>query len=211
MARRAKKWRRPAQCSPSATIPWRCGSRKSNGFERLTSCSRRPRCVNKPCSLAAWCSIQLGGPLLIRRCSSVGMPGTRQVLTDKQQSYITPQQTRLRLRAITFNNLGCYFKRRNMLHASLECLNKALKIEQSEGLGFGCDSENPAGPTLAFVAPYCICIDSDVYHSIYLHLPRADHEIVTGCDSCFIVLRPSLACRDAPQPLRHALSDAEAS
>lgn len=51
--------------------------------------------------------------------------------------------TRLRLRAITLNNLGCYYKRRGKLHAALHCLERALKIEASAP-----SVENPAGTHL---------------------------------------------------------------
>ena len=51
--------------------------------------------------------------------------------------------TRLRLRAITLNNMGCYYKRRGKMHAALHCLERALKIEASAP-----SVENPAGTHL---------------------------------------------------------------
>lgn len=40
-----------------------------------------------------------------------------------------PQEDRLRLRAVTLNNLGCYYKKKGRLRSALKCLGKALKIE----------------------------------------------------------------------------------
>lgn len=40
-----------------------------------------------------------------------------------------PQADRLRLRAVTLNNLGCYYKKKGRLRSALKCLGKALKIE----------------------------------------------------------------------------------
>jgi len=40
-----------------------------------------------------------------------------------------PQADRLRLRAVTLNNLGCYYKKKGRLRTALKCLGKALKIE----------------------------------------------------------------------------------
>lgn len=40
-----------------------------------------------------------------------------------------PVDERLRLRAVTMNNLGCYYKKKGRLRSALKCLNKALKIE----------------------------------------------------------------------------------
>jgi hypothetical protein len=42
-------------------------------------------------------------------------------------------ETRLKLRAVTFNNFGCYYKRRGRLHAALQYLEKAIKIETTLG------------------------------------------------------------------------------
>ena len=36
---------------------------------------------------------------------------------------------RRRLRAITYNNLGCYFRKRGKLHSALQMLDKALRLE----------------------------------------------------------------------------------
>lgn len=40
-----------------------------------------------------------------------------------------PVDERLRLRAVTLNNLGCYYKKKGRLRSALKCLGKALKIE----------------------------------------------------------------------------------
>lgn len=54
--------------------------------------------------------------------------------------FLGDEQERLRLRAIVFNNLGCFYKRRNKLHASLQYLEKALNLELQCSI-----VENPAG------------------------------------------------------------------
>jgi tetratricopeptide (TPR) repeat protein len=54
--------------------------------------------------------------------------------------FLGDEQERLRLRAIIFNNLGCFYKRRNKLHASLQYLEKALNLELQCSI-----VENPAG------------------------------------------------------------------
>merc|ERR1712070_281377 len=40
-----------------------------------------------------------------------------------------PVDERLRLRAVTLNNLGCYYKKKGRLRSAPKCLGKALKIE----------------------------------------------------------------------------------
>merc|ERR1711988_1843302 len=40
-----------------------------------------------------------------------------------------PANERLRIRAVTLNNLGCYYKKKGRLRSALKCLGKALKIE----------------------------------------------------------------------------------
>lgn len=54
--------------------------------------------------------------------------------------FLGDEQERIRLRAIVFNNLGCFYKRRNKLHASLQYLEKALNLELQCSI-----VENPAG------------------------------------------------------------------
>ena len=50
-------------------------------------------------------------------------------LTDMKA--IQDRSSRLQLRAVTLNNLGCFHRRRGKLHAALKFLEKALRIEQS--------------------------------------------------------------------------------
>jgi len=52
------------------------------------------------------------------------------VLTnDDNSDAVLDVQTRKRLRAISFNNMGCYYERRNKLLKSLEFLDRALRLE----------------------------------------------------------------------------------
>ena len=42
---------------------------------------------------------------------------------------IQEEEARRRLRAVTYNNLGCFFRKRGKLHAALQVLDKALRLE----------------------------------------------------------------------------------
>merc|ERR1719161_3314214 len=57
------------------------------------------------------------------------------------------QTDRLRLRAVTLNNLGCYYKKKGRLRSALKCLGKALKIESRLR-----DVKNPADTHLNICA-----------------------------------------------------------
>jgi tetratricopeptide (TPR) repeat protein len=61
--------------------------------------------------------------------------------------YIHDKKIRMKLRAVTFNNFGCFYKRRGKLHAALQYLTKALKIELASQ-----DVDNPAGTHLNLCA-----------------------------------------------------------
>merc|ERR1712194_382601 len=62
------------------------------------------------------------------------------------------QAPRLVLRAVTYNNLGCFYKSMNKLHTSLQYLKKALVIEeramaqQENGAGAGASSSSTGSP-----------------------------------------------------------------
>jgi len=58
-----------------------------------------------------------------------------------------PNTERLRLRAVTLNNLGCYYKKKGRLRSALKCLEKALKIESRLP-----DCKNPADTHLNICA-----------------------------------------------------------
>lgn len=58
-----------------------------------------------------------------------------------------PSADRLRLRAVTLNNLGCYYKKKGRLRSALKCLGKALKIESRLK-----DVKNPADTHLNICA-----------------------------------------------------------
>ena len=68
-------------------------------------------------------------------------------LLTEPRGYLTDDKARLKLRAVTFNNLGCFYKRRGKLHAALQYLDKALKIELSSD-----EVDNPAGTHLNLCA-----------------------------------------------------------
>ena len=72
-----------------------------------------------------------------------------EVLTDDQGCLENDRARRLRLSAVTFNNMGCFFKRRSKLHAALQYLFRALEVElQTES------AENPAATHLNICATF---------------------------------------------------------
>uniref|UniRef100_A0A061QT34 Uncharacterized protein n=1 Tax=Tetraselmis sp. GSL018 TaxID=582737 RepID=A0A061QT34_9CHLO len=68
-----------------------------------------------------------------------------ELLTDPANSLRARPAARAKLRGITLNNLGCYYKQRGKLHAALGYLEKTLKMEEAAGLG---SKDNPASTHL---------------------------------------------------------------
>jgi tetratricopeptide (TPR) repeat protein len=68
-------------------------------------------------------------------------------LLTSPSGYIRDNKIRLKLRAVTCNNFGCFYKRRGKLHAALQYLAKALKIELTSE-----EVDNPAGTHLNLCA-----------------------------------------------------------
>lgn len=72
-----------------------------------------------------------------------------EVLTDDGGCLANDDGRRLRLSAVTFNNMGCFFKRRSKLHAALQYLFRALEVElRTES------AENPAATHLNICATF---------------------------------------------------------
>jgi tetratricopeptide (TPR) repeat protein len=70
-----------------------------------------------------------------------------EALTDPANLHMTPE-SRLVLRAVTYNNMGCFYKSMSKLHTALQYLRKAQKIEErSNG-----KCQNPAGTHLNLCA-----------------------------------------------------------
>lgn len=70
-----------------------------------------------------------------------------EALTDPANLHMNPE-SRLVLRAVTYNNLGCFYKSMSKLHTALQYLRKAQKIEErSSG-----KCQNPAGTHLNLCA-----------------------------------------------------------
>lgn len=70
-----------------------------------------------------------------------------EALTDPANLHMVPEQ-RLVLRAVTYNNMGCFYKSLNKLHTALQYLKKAQSIEErSRGR-----CQNPAGTQLNMCA-----------------------------------------------------------
>ena len=51
------------------------------------------------------------------------------LLTEESSIQLPDAAVKKRLRAVTSNNIGCYFERRNKLLKSLEYLDQALRLE----------------------------------------------------------------------------------
>mmetsp|Transcript_40855 Transcript_40855/g.73792 ORF Transcript_40855/g.73792 Transcript_40855/m.73792 type:complete len:274 (-) Transcript_40855:55-876(-) len=70
-----------------------------------------------------------------------------EALTDPANLHMNPE-SRLVLRAVTYNNMGCFYKSMSKLHTALQYLRKAQKIEErSKG-----KCQNPAGTQLNLCA-----------------------------------------------------------
>merc|ERR1719162_1760369 len=70
-----------------------------------------------------------------------------EALTDPANLHMNPE-SRLVLRAVTYNNMGCFYKSMSKLHTALQYLRKAQKIEErSNG-----KCQNPAGTHLNICA-----------------------------------------------------------
>merc|ERR1719343_381405 len=70
-----------------------------------------------------------------------------EALTDPANLHMS-SETRLVVRAVTYNNMGCFYKSMSKLHTALQYLRKAQKIEErSNG-----KCQNPAGTHLNLCA-----------------------------------------------------------
>uniref|UniRef100_A0A7S1H3R9 Protein kinase domain-containing protein n=6 Tax=Hemiselmis andersenii TaxID=464988 RepID=A0A7S1H3R9_HEMAN len=68
-------------------------------------------------------------------------------IVTEPRGLIRDTMTRLKMRAITLNNLGCFMRRRGKLHSALQYLDKALRIELTVKT-----VDNPAGTHLNMCA-----------------------------------------------------------
>lgn len=68
-------------------------------------------------------------------------------IVSEPRGLIRDKMTRMKMRAITFNNLGCFYRRRGKLHSSIQYLDKALRIELTIK-----KVDNPAGTHLNMCA-----------------------------------------------------------
>lgn len=70
-----------------------------------------------------------------------------EALTDPANLHMT-SESRLVLRAVTYNNMGCFYKSMSKLHTALQYLRKAQAIEERSGAR----CQNPAGTHLNLCA-----------------------------------------------------------
>lgn len=70
-----------------------------------------------------------------------------EALTDPANLHMNAE-SRLVLRAVTYNNMGCFYKSMSKLHTALQYLKKAQKIEEKSGV----KCQNPAGTHLNLCA-----------------------------------------------------------
>lgn len=68
-------------------------------------------------------------------------------IVTEPRGLIRDKMARMKMRAITFNNLGCFYRRRGKLHSSIQYLDKALRIELTVK-----KVDNPAGTHLNMCA-----------------------------------------------------------
>ena len=103
-----------------------------------------PRAKNLPLAYPPrpWCSL----PRTDNHLLAYELLKKAEILTSPS-GYITDKKMRMKLRAVTFNNFGCFYKRRGKLHAALQYLAKALKIELTSE-----EVDNPAGTHLNLCA-----------------------------------------------------------
>lgn len=70
-----------------------------------------------------------------------------EALTDPANLHMNAE-SRLVLRAVTYNNMGCFYKSMSKLHTALQYLKKAQKLEEKSGI----KCQNPAGTHLNLCA-----------------------------------------------------------
>ena len=75
-----------------------------------------------------------------------------EVLTDKDSELSRTRKSISRLRAVTFNNLGCLYKHRRNFYTAIKYLEKAISIEESTSY-----AENPASTHLNLCATLSKC------------------------------------------------------
>ena len=104
--------------------------------------------------------LELAAQTLVTECNTISMTAIAaddlvtayemikkaDILTDAG-GLVRDDQARLRLRAVTFNNYGCFYKRRGKLHSALAALDKALRIELTQR-----QVDNPAATHLNMCA-----------------------------------------------------------
>jgi len=76
---------------------------------------------------------EMSNKLALEALNDGQMAQSYQLLTRAEQLTAgktpAPQSDRLRLRALTMKNLGCYYKKKGQLKMALKCLKKAVKLE----------------------------------------------------------------------------------
>ena len=75
-----------------------------------------------------------------------------EVLTDKDSELSRTRKPVSRLRAVTFNNLGCLYKHRRNFYTAIKYLERALSIDESTSY-----AENPASTHLNLCATLSMC------------------------------------------------------
>lgn len=128
--------------------------------------------------------VQHLGELLVREYNAVAMECLRAEMFEdvtellkkafvmtEPDTFFTDAATRLRLRAITHNNLGCSHKRRGKLSTAVKHLEKAVRIELSTEA-----PDNPAGTHLNLCAVLSLCGQHDrALHHAHTALALLEH------------------------------------
>jgi len=81
------------------------------------------------CNTVAMAALQAKDLVLSRELLQKALLLTEPVGSAQGSGVVRLEGPRSRLRAVTYNNLGCYYRKRRKLHTALQMLDKALRLE----------------------------------------------------------------------------------
>jgi len=105
---------------------WLRRDRDGVGSEEVERCAHTLMC---DCNTVAMASLQANNFVLAHELLSKALIISEPVGAANGSGLVRQEGPRRRLRAVTYNNLGCFFRKRGKLHSSLQMLDKALRLE----------------------------------------------------------------------------------
>jgi len=105
---------------------WLRRDRDGVGSEEVERCAHTLMC---DCNTVAMASLQAKNFVLAHELLSKALIISEPVGAANGSGLVRQEGPRRRLRAVTYNNLGCFFRKRGKLHSSLQMLDKALRLE----------------------------------------------------------------------------------